>query len=385
VIDRLNWSKRAGVPATAQLRLAFAGDQLTDIPQATVKGEGIDAALAIRMQPGGSEIESIEASRLLLGKTDLAGTILRQPTGGWAASLRGRSLDASKLLKGVGKGGEQRTPPLDIEARLDRVLLGSDREVTDLALRFVDDGRHWQTVLADAALAGGGRLSVRFGGAPGPLALRIDTNDMGAAFKLLGVSDNVVGGSFVVIGKAEDRGDQRVFSGNADGQNYKVVHAPLLARVLSVASFTAVNSMLSGEGIPFDRLAATYTFADRKLSVTDAKALGGAIGINISQGSLDLKSDTIDLSGTLAPAYMINSLLSRIPLLGDVLAGGEGQGVFAANFRIRGPTDDPKVSVNPLGIVAPGIVRKLFLFDAPPPGPEPGSESPSPAAPKDPK
>ena len=35
-------------------------------------------------------------------------------------------------------------------------------------------------------------------------------------------------------------------------------HAPLIARLLSVASFTAVNSMLSGEGIPFDRLAAKH-------------------------------------------------------------------------------------------------------------------------------
>ncbi|HXA71389.1 MAG TPA: AsmA-like C-terminal domain-containing protein [Stellaceae bacterium] len=383
VVDRLDWSKRAGVPATAQLRLAFAGDRLTDIPQATLKGEGIDAALAIRMQPGSSEIQSIEASRLLLGKTDLSGTIQRQPQGGWAASLRGKSLDASKLLKGAGKGGEQKTPPLNIEATLERVMLGNEREVTNLALRFVDDGRHWQTVLADAVLTGGGRLSVRFGGAPGPLALRLDTNDMGAASKLLGVSDNIVGGSFVVIGKAEDHGDQRVYSGIADGQNYKVVHAPLIARVLSVASFTAVNSMLSGEGIPFDRLAAKYTFSDGKLSVTEAKALGGAIGINISQGVLDLKADTIDLSGTVAPAYTVNSLLGRIPLLGDVLAGGEGQGIFAVNFRIRGPTDEPKVSVNPLGIVAPGIVRRLFLFDAPPPGPEPGPQTPDPPAPKD--
>ena len=379
VVDRLDWSKRAGVPATAQLRLAFAGDQLADIPQATVKGEGIDAALAVHLEPGGSGIQGIEASRLLLGKTDLAGSVQRQPKGGWAARLKGKSLDASKLLKDVGKGGEQGTPPLDIDARLDRVLLGKDREVQNLALRFVDDGRHWQTVQGDAVLVGGGRLSVRFGGTPGPLALRMDTNDMGAAFKLLGVSDNVVGGSFVVIGTAEDHGDKRVFSGIADGENYKVVHAPLIARLLSVASFTAVNSMLSGAGIPFDRLAAKYAYSERKLTVTDAKAVGGAIGINVSQGALDLKADTVDLRGTLAPAYTVNSLLGRIPLLGDVLVGGEGEGIFAANFRIQGPTDEPKVSVNPLGMVAPGIVRKLFLFDAPPPGPKPGSESSAPA------
>jgi AsmA-like C-terminal region/Protein of unknown function len=379
-VERLNWSKRVGVPAAAQLRLAFAGDHFTEIPEATVKGEGIDAALAIHLQPGGSDVASIEASRLLLGKTEVAGSLQRQPKGGWAATVTGKSLDASKLLKDVGKSGDQGSP-LSLDAKLDRVLLSNDREVRNLVLRFVDDGRHWQTVVADAALTGGGKLAVRFGATPGQPSLRVDTNDMGAAFKLLGVSDNVVGGTFIVEGQAEDRGDKRLFTGRADGEDYKVVHAPLFARVLSVASFTAVNSMLSGEGIPFNRIAAKYTFGDGKLSVTDAKALGGAIGINVSSGTLDLAADTVDFSGTLAPAYTVNSLIGRIPLLGDLLVGGEGQGVFAANFRIKGPTADPKVSVNPLGMLAPGFVRKLFLFDAPPPSAAPNSESPYSALP----
>lgn len=380
-VDRLNWSKRIGVPATAQLRVNFTGEQVTDIPQATIKSEGLDAALAIRLQPGNPDIQSIEASRLMIGKTDAVGTIKRQPQGGWAASIAGKSLDASKLMKDVGKDADQHAPPLDIEAKLDRVLLSNDRELNNVALRFVDDGHHWQTVIADATLAGGGKLSVRFGETPGQL--HMDTNDMGAAFKLLGVSDNVVGGTFVVTGTAEDKGDKRVFSGIADGENYKVVHAPLVARLLSVASFAAVNSMLAGEGIPFDRLAAKYTFGDGKLSVTGAKAVGGAIGINISSGALDLKADTVDLSGTVAPAYAVNSLLGRIPGLGDLLVGGSGEGVFAANFRIRGPTDDPKVSVNPLGMMAPGFVRKLFLFDAPPPSAAPNAQSPYSEPPKD--
>lgn len=379
-VDRLNWSKRVGVPATAQLRVNFTGEQVTEIPQATVKSEGLDAALAIRLQAGTTDIQSVEASRLVIGKTDAAGTIKRQPQGGWAASISGKSLDASKLMKDVGKDAD-RHPPLDIEAKLDRVLLSNDRELTNVAFRFVDDGHHWQTVIADAALAGGGKLSVRFGQTPGQL--RMDTSDMGAAFKLLGVSDNIVGGTFVVLGTAEDKGDKRVFSGIADGESYKVVHAPLVARLLSVASFDAVNSMLAGEGIPFDRLAAKYNFSDGRLEVTGAKALGSAIGINVSSGALDLKADTVDLSGTVAPAYAVNSLLGRIPGLGDLLVGGSGEGVFAANFRIRGSTDDPKVSVNPLGMMAPGFVRKLFLFDAPPPSVGGDAQGPYSNQPKD--
>jgi hypothetical protein len=53
-----------------------------------------------------------------------------------------------------------------------------------------------------------------------------------------------------------------------------------------------------------------------------------------------------------------------VPILGKLLLGGEGQGLFAANYRAVGPIDDPKISVNPLSALAPGFLRNLFLFDA---------------------
>jgi hypothetical protein len=58
-------------------------------------------------------------------------------------------------------------------------------------------------------------------------------------------------------------------------------------------------------------------------------------------------------------------------VLGNLLLGGEGQGLFAANFSLTGGFDDPKVSVNPLSALAPGFLRNLFLFDAPNPGQAP--------------
>jgi hypothetical protein len=355
----------------------IAADQIIEIPEAILKGEGLDAALAVKFEPVTGAIERAEARRLMLGKTDVAGSIRRQSSGGWTVSMTGRSLDATKLITNLGKGGsDARRPPLSLDVRLDRVILAPERELNYLALRFVDDGRHWETIVADALFAGGGTLSVRFGETPGQRDLRITTDNLGATLKILDVSDNVVGGKVTVLGKAEDRGERRVFAGHVEGADYKVVHAPVFAQVLSVASLTAISSMLSGEGIPFSRIAGDYVYDAGKIAVSNARALGGAIGINVSKGTLDLDADTLDLTGTLAPAYLINSMISKIPLLGDIIVGGEDQAVFAANFRIRGPSSDPKVSVNPLGIIAPGFVRKLFLFDAPPPSDKANSDTP---------
>ena len=69
----------------------------------------------------------------------------------------------------------------------------------------------------------------------------------------------------------------------------------------------------------------------------------------------------VDIRGTVVPAYALNSVLGHIPVLGDLLTGGEkGGGVFAANYSMSGTIDEPKILVNPLSALTPGFLRKVF-------------------------
>jgi uncharacterized protein YhdP len=88
-----------------------------------------------------------------------------------------------------------------------------------------------------------------------------------------------------------------------------------------------------------------------------------------SNGAVDLSRDQLDLQGTIVPAYALNSVIGNIPVIGSLLLGGEGQGLFAANYRVTGSGSDPQVSVNPLSALAPGFLRRLFQpnFGRPPP------------------
>jgi hypothetical protein len=99
-------------------------------------------------------------------------------------------------------------------------------------------------------------------------------------------------------------------------------------------------------------------------------AFGGALGIS-GRGWLNPGQDQIDIDGTLAPAYALNSVLGNFPVLGSLLVGGEGQGVFAARFHLGGSNDDPTVTVNPLSALTPGVLRHLFdpFSSLPPPTP----------------
>jgi hypothetical protein len=70
----------------------------------------------------------------------------------------------------------------------------------------------------------------------------------------------------------------------------------------------------------------------------------------------------MDISGTLVPVYTLNRIVGAIPLVGDLLTGGEGQGLFAATYAMRGALGEPQTSVNPLSVLAPGFIRNLFFL-----------------------
>ena len=79
------------------------------------------------------------------------------------------------------------------------------------------------------------------------------------------------------------------------------------------------------------------------------------------------------MKGAIVPAYALNGILNGIPIIGFILTGPEGEGMFAAIYHASGPLEKPDISVNPLAALAPGFLRGVFdLFDSsgePPPPP----------------
>ncbi len=62
----------------------------------------------------------------------------------------------------------------------------------------------------------------------------------------------------------------------------------------------------------------------------------------------------------IVPIAVLSRVLDRIPILGRAITGGEKEGLFATQFLLRGPLDDPRVTINPLTALAPGFLRDLF-------------------------
>ena len=140
-------------------------------------------------------------------------------------------------------------------------------------------------------------------------------------------------------------------------QDFTLQNSQILGRILSIGSLTGLANALTGSGISFNKLAANISSRAGVITVDKGIANGTSLGITLG-GTVDTNTTKLAMKGTLAPAYALNSIFSRIPLLG-ALAGGDA-GLIAFNYSVNGTYDDPEVGVNPLSGLTPGFLRGIF-------------------------
>jgi AsmA-like C-terminal region/Protein of unknown function len=371
-VAEAGWSKSSNVPGSGRLVFDLANEQITRLREIEVKAAGLYGKFAVALTPDRENIQRVDVDQLVIGDNDIAGHVARRSEGGWRVQLHGPKLNLSYWLSDSGNDSLPRhsaaDPPLVIDARLGRLILGPRRQLRDLSAELFREGENWQKARIDARFVNGHELSLRFGSDAGPQALSFLSEDLGATLSLLDVTNNIVGGRIAITGQVADAAGKRLLRGHVDGDNYNLIGAPGLAKALSLTSLSAISSMLAGSGIPFSTLSGDFAYSEKRLVLQNLLAYGGALGVT-ANGVLELGPHRLDIQGTIVPAYTLNSIIGNIPLVGSLLLGGEGQGLFAANYRATGSAADPQVSVNPLSALTPGFLRRLFQpnFGVPPP------------------
>ena len=142
--------------------------------------------------------------------------------------------------------------------------------------------------------------------------------------------------------------------------NFKLNEAPALAKILSLADLKGLTDTLKGEGISFDTLSAKYNTNSSIMKIDEIFMIGPSISILIV-GYVEKKSGLISLRGTLVPAKTLNSLIAKIPVVGDILVGKKiGEGVFGISFKVKGLPDDLKTTVNPIKTLTPRFITRAL-------------------------
>ena len=149
-------------------------------------------------------------------------------------------------------------------------------------------------------------------------------------------------------------------SSNLTINNFKLNKAPALAKILTLADLKGLTDTLKGEGISFDTLVIKYTSNPEKMDINEIFMIGPSISILID-GYVEKKSGLTSLRGTLVPAKTLNSVISKIPVVGDILIGNKvGEGVFGISFKIKGLPNNLKTTVNPVKTLTPRFITRAL-------------------------
>ncbi len=367
MLDLIGLNKPAGFPATARIAATFGAHSAFAGQTMRVTGPGISVVATATYDKDGA-LQQIVAPSVHVGQQDDFSLNLKRGAAGVDITLRGHSLDGSRLAqRGLGDDQEKLEEPFHINAKLDRLVLRDGVVVAPFALDVSGIGDRPSAMTLSGSLSKTGTVTGSITPTDAGRRVVFATNDTATLTKGLFGFNSMRGGKFeltaVLPGKAGDPPSKDPnapdFQGKMMLKDFRIVDQPFLARLFSAGSLTGLINLMQGQGVAVDTLEVPFTSRAGVITVRSVRATGPAIGIT-ADGYIDRSKNNIGLQGSLVPLFGLNSVLGNIPLLGDVLTSKQGEGIIGMTYSVSGIADEPSVSVNPLSALAPGILRRIF-------------------------
>jgi AsmA-like C-terminal region/Protein of unknown function len=271
-------------------------------------------------------------------------------------SARGASLDGRPFVKSILEGtssGQTAAKDFDLDAKIASVTGSYKQTITNMELTA--SRRGGETRLGNLR----GRIGAGTVAATGSSGeTRIATSDAGALVRFANLYSHLEGGELSLL--LRSRGE--VSAGEATLTDFVLRDEPAFRQLVSAAPQRASDGKaapVDAARVTFEKMTASFERSPGKLAIQDAVIYNPNVGIT-AQGGIDFQHSQVDLSGSFVPAYSVNTMLTKIPLVGLLLSGGENGGVFGINYRVHGSMTDPAVSVNPLSAIAPGIFHRIL-------------------------
>jgi Protein of unknown function/AsmA-like C-terminal region len=373
--DLINYKKPPGTQAGGTASAKFGPDGGVRTADFAITGPGLAAKGTALLNTAG-DLVRLDAPTVKAGpNNDFAVTILEGQTVG--ITLTGHSFDGSALGKhnpGVSAPavGPAKPQPMDsndpfhASVKVDRLVLQDGVTLAPFTLELNGLGHRPQYMSLSALQSKTGKLTGSLVTDDSGRHVTLSADDAGLLMKGMFGMESVRGGTLAVTVKlppmalaARNDAGTPDYTGVLQLRDVRVLNQPFLTRLFTAGSLEGFANLMRGEGVAIDKLDVPFTTHGDVIDIHDARASGPSIGIT-ADGYLDRRNSSLALKGAVAPAYGLNSVLGAIPLLGDVLVSKKGEGVLGMTYSATGSFDAPDVSMNPLSVLAPGILRRIF-------------------------
>jgi len=364
VIPELGWTKPPGARGRLDAKGVYGDGARVD--SFRLDTDELQATGAAKLSDTG-DIRTARIDRAQYrGLADVAAQVRRGDDGAFLVVLTGNRVDLALLDElpqdaGVAPGGSgSGVVPIEMDFSLDEMVLTPRVTARPAAGLYRRDAANRRTAHLEGQAAGRVPFVADFsktGDEPGKLEVTsAKAGELLAAARLFSGAD----GGALKLKAILPPNNPTGMTGIARIKNVTVHGSGTFTAILDEGGVKdAATAAQEGGGLSFDTVRLPFEYSDGVLVLGDSTAKGALLAVKM-EGTVDENTGEVDIIGVISPAYALTGLLDSIPLIGDILSGGKGEGIVAMTFSVKGPLDDPKFSVNPLSLLAPGFLRKIF-------------------------
>ncbi len=382
-LNSVAWRKARGRNAFAEFDIAAVADNKYELQNFRVAGDNvaIEGWLALGADRKLREFYFPDFSINVVTRLKLQGALRNDNV--WDIKARGTTFDGKDFFRSLFTVGRDEAAGaqsfkgkgVDLDVQVDNVLGYSEMSLRSLKMQLSSREGRLSSLDARGTLDGGAPLAVILDrDRRGRRRIRADSTDAGQAFKLVGFYPNMQRGRVRLELNVDGRGAAEK-AGTLWVEDFRVLGDPIVSEVVS-SSMDEGRPQITGkrrvirEVFEFDTMRVPFSLGHGQFVLEDAYVRGPLLGATI-RGKVDFASERVNLGGTYIPLQGLNNAFGQIPLLGQILSGPRGEGIFGITFAITGAMPEPQVIVNPLSLVAPGIFREVFQMTNPSPKVQP--------------
>ena len=291
-----------------------------------------------------------------LPKNDASLNFKKDKNGGIFINIQGDKLNITNILhsspmfqtKKTQENEEKKLANFKLQTHLNTLYLSHKEPLKEVDINIQKENNRWVLFSGQATA----KEPITFDLNREKTELVVQTDDIGSFLQQGGYTERIQGGQLKTALKQTPEG---ALTGTIHVQDFRLTQTSFLTQALTILG---ILDAFRGDFIPFDKATIPFTLTpEYTVFIDEAVASGNSLGITFS-GSIS--SEKLDIQGSIVPAYAINSLPGKIPLIGRLFSGEEGGGLFGVSFEASGTPEKPKVNINPATLFAPGIIRRIF-------------------------
>ena len=361
----LSW-QRPPTPGTVASFKLTSNDQGRSIHDFKLDGDGLHLKGAIELFKDG-KLKAVSMSEIKLDEDNVFSVRAIPGEGTTDLTITGSNLDARPYIKTIlappkptGTGEKGNTQDFTMRAHFDKVIANRGEVLSNVTANLRARGGRIAETNITGSFVNGQPLTATVVPLPEGRQLKVRSPDAGSTLRAANFYSKIAGGLL----------DFSALIGNEDG-------SPMRNGILTIKGFDVRNEATlaeldkrgkptkSGpraESVSFELLNLPFS-ADEKFIRFKDGTIRGSTMCATTDGVIRKSDNALDISGTVVPACGLSRALNNVPIIGDLLSGGNyNEGIFGVTYAMGGTLANPQIQLNPLSALAPGIFRRLFDF-----------------------